>query len=328
MMLNLSLLVSPLAKGAYFANILEVAQAELQTLIGDRPYQMQPRAGLDFIDLEADENSLSALAQLSFVQGIFLNQGESLVPLAADKHFRLHDDFVFGSKFKGKTNEILTQLLINVGLNQLNKPTEKLTEATVSKQKKSDKIKLLDPMCGRATTLLWAMRYGLMAKGIEQDPKALGDIRQNLKKWTKLHRQKHQLNEGFIGKANKQDKGKFLEFAAEDTSMRVISGNSTDTAQWLKGEKFHLIISDLPYGVQHFTTDKTRNPLATLTDCAPGWADSLKPGGVMVLAYNRYIPKREQLIDVFAQQGLEPVPFEASHRMSESIVRDIVVFKK
>lgn len=271
---------------------------------------------MEFLEIAADESMLLTLAKLSFVYGIFEYQGEQLIPLSTEADFNLHEDFVFGAKFKGKTNELLTQLLINVGLKSID--YTKITD-----------VKLLDPMCGRATTLLWGMRYGMKSKGIEQDAKALADIRLNVKKWSKIHRQKHQFKDGFVGgKSTKGNKGKFIEFSAADTSMRVITGDSSNACSLLKDERFHLIISDLPYGIQHFTTDNTRNPIAVLKSCAKDWYKSLKPEGVMVLAFNRNIPKRKDLMTVFTEQGLEALAFTAPHQMSESIVRDIVIFKK
>ena len=316
-MKNLALLISPRAKSAYFNDLVEVAKAELGWLIGsDKTVTYKKIGAMEFLEVESDEDQLSALSQLSFVYGIFEYQNEQLIPLAIEPAFNLHEDFVFGAKFKGKTNELLTQLLINVGLHSI-------------EYKNIADVKLLDPMCGRATTLLWGMRYGMKTKGIEQDAKALADIRLNVKKWSKIHRQKHQFKDGFVGgKSTKGNNGKFIEFEANDTSMRVITGDSTEAATLLKNERFHLIVTDLPYGVQHFTTNQTRNPIAVLQGCAKDWIESLKPGGVMVLAFNRNIPRRKELIAVFTEHGLKPMAFTAPHQMSESIIRDIVILKK
>lgn len=315
-MKSISLLISPRAKNAYFNDYVAVAKAELTGLIGEQAVSYHRIAAMDFFDIEVEESIFGALAKLSFVQGIFERQNSHMMPLPIDASFELHEDFVFGAKFKGKTNETLTQMLINVGLKNINYSS--LAD-----------VRLLDPMCGRATTLLWAMRYGMKAKGIEQDPKALDDIRQNVKKWCKVHRQKHQFSEGLsAGKVNKKNKAKFIDFAANDASMRIFLGDSIEAYNLLEGQKFHLLISDLPYGVQHFTTNKTRNPLAVLGACAQGWAESLKPDGVMVLAFNSYIPKRKELIAVFADHGMQALDFSAPHRMSESIVRDVLILKK
>ncbi len=314
-MKSLALLISPRAKSAFFNDYIDVAKAELAWLIGTQTITYKKIAQMDFLEIEAPGELLPGLVSLSFVYGIFEHQNDRLVPLPIEASFQLHEDFVFGAKFSGKTNEMLTQMLINVGLH------------CIDYRSISD-VKLLDPMCGRATTLLWAMRYGMKSKGIEQEGKALAAIRQNVKKWCKVHRQKHQFKEGFAGKANARDKGKFIDFEANTVSMRIIAGDSTEACSLLKSEKFHLLVSDLPYGVQHFTTSKTRNPLAVLKACAHDWSESLKPDGVMVLAFNRYIPKREELIAAFTEHRMEALEFSAPHRMSESIVRDVVVLKR
>ena len=324
-MKNLALLISPRAKNAYFNDYIEVAKAELAWLLPNESVEYSKVAEMDFLLLTVSEDVLPLLARLSCVYGIFERVGEEsseqLLPLATSTDFELDEDFIFGAKFKGKTNETLTQMLINVGL------------ASIEYDDIS-KVKLLDPMCGRATTLLWAMRYGMSSKGIEQDSKALVDIEQNVKKWCKIHKQKHQFKNGFVGGASgkksksKQGKDKFIDFSANDVTMRVITGDSIETASILKADKFDLIVSDIPYGIQHFTTDKTRNPLAVLQECVQGWGAVLKKNGVVVLSFNSYIPKRIELISAFEDHGFEALAFSAPHRMSESIVRDVVVLKK
>ena len=182
-------------------------------------------------------------------------------------------------------------------------------------------------MCGRGTTLAWAMRYGMKARGIERDGKVLQDVRRELKKNCKLHRQKHQLREGSIGKAAKGKSGHFLEFNADDVGMKIVTGDAREAPALLGGEKFDLLVSDLPYGVQHDTSGGSRNPLVVLAECAQPWRDCLRPGGALVLSFNRYQPKRPALIEAFAEAGWQAQDFSAPHRMSEAIVRDVVVFK-
>jgi hypothetical protein len=312
---NILLLISPQAKSAYFNDYIEVARAELCWLIGDQAVEHRRIGEMDFLVIGSSNKPLQQLVRLSFVYGLFEQDGDKLIPLTVDSNFALHENFVFGSKFKGKTNELLTQLLINVGLSSIDYDD-------------ISSVKLLDPMCGRATTLLWAMRYGMSAKGIEQDAKAVADVRMNIKKWCKLERQKHNFKEGFIGKANKQGKGKFIDFEAAGSSMRMINGDSAEANTLLKNEKFDLLICDLPYGVQHFTTDKTRDPMSVLKTCVDAWHKSLKVNGVIVLAFNRYMPKREKLISAFDSDGFGALQFCAEHRMSESIVRDVVILRK
>jgi SAM-dependent methyltransferase len=312
---TLALQVSPTAGSAYFKEYLEVAGAELQQVLGDVPLRFRRVGPLDFIELDADGLDREQLLRLSFAQGLYEVDGEQLRPLDLTPRYRLHEDFVFGSKYRGKTSEQLTQLLINVGLSALGGGSGKPR-------------KLLDPMCGRGTTLLWAMRYGMVARGIEQDARALADLRASIRKWCKLHRQKHRLSEGSVGRASRDDTGRFLEFDAADTNLRIVIGDTGDTAELLGGERFDLLVSDLPYGVQHRTTRGSRNPLSVIEQSLPSWLRCLKDDGVIVLAFNSYQPRRDALVKVFEAAGLEAGAFSARHRMSESIVRDVAVFTR
>ncbi|MEM9580490.1 MAG: hypothetical protein AAF891_07355 [Pseudomonadota bacterium] len=306
--MTLSLLISPEARGAYFADYLSVADAELRACFPGVDVTHRAIGDLDFLDLaEGDPN---ALCRLSFVQGVFTRNGASLTPLAVSPDWALHRDFIFGSKFKGKTNERLTQMLLNVGLAVIGKPAGDVT--------------LLDPMCGRATTLLWAMAYGMRAFGIDEDKNALPDVMRNVRKWAKLTRAKHQIEQGFVAKKNKKGDGAFLDFRAGGTSMRLVQGDAVRAPEIFRKRHFDLIVSDLPYGVQH-TSGTSRNPLKTLKGCAMFWKTCLAEGGAVVLAFNRNNPKRKALEAVFADAGWQIADFQAPHRMSESIVRDILI---
>ncbi|MEJ2041734.1 MAG: hypothetical protein P8X74_01665 [Reinekea sp.] len=314
-MKTIAIQLSPEAGSAYFKHAVEVAQAEFTQCMGDTPITLKTIAGLQFFLAELSEDALVQVSRLSFVQGLYEVNEQWLRPLEIEPGFLLHDDFVFGSKYKGKTNERLTQLLINVGLSH-------------TQVYKGQTAKLLDPMCGRGTTVIWAMRYGLNGFGIEQDTKALSDIRSNLKKWTKLNHQKHKILEGSLGAGSKKQQAPFLEFQAEEHSARFAIGDSRQADVLFPNEKFDLIVSDIPYGVQHVTTEGTRNPLYAIEESIAAWSNVLKQKSTIVLSFNSKHPRREQMVSVFEAQGFQAEAFSAPHRMSESIVRDIVVFKR
>lgn len=307
--------ISPEAKSAYFKQWIEVAKAEFAQCMGDLPLEEKTVGQLAFFVAELTAEQRSKVSRLSFVQGLYELNDHWLQPLAIDPGFLLHEDFVCGSKYKGKTNETLTQLLINVGLSQITRH-------------ENQPVKLLDPMCGRGTTVMWAMRYGMNAFGIEQDTKALSDIRANLKKWTKLCHQKHKILEGHLGSGTKKEQAPFLEFQAEGHTARFATGDSRHTNTLFPKDKFDLIISDIPYGVQHVSNEGTRNPLYAIEESIPAWHQVLKQNGAIVLSFNSKHPRREQLVDTFAAQGFHANEFSAAHRMSESIVRDIVILTR
>ncbi len=303
-----SLLLSPRADAAYFAQALAVAQAELGAEAEVRRF-----GEMVFLSLESSR-SVKELARLSFVHGVFEEVEHGLRPLEQGPEFLLHPDFVWGEKYKGKTNETLTQLMINVGLSELGSDGAGL--------------RLLDPMCGRGTTLLWAMRFGMHAVGVEQDGTVLSELRRGLKKWTKLHRVKHKLADGWVQKANKAGTGKYLDFAAAGASARVTIGDTSNAYDLIHRKQVDLIATDIPYGVQHMGGKNSRSPLEVLQKAAPVWADCLRADGAMVIAFNANIPKRPDLVACFEAAGLSEVPTAFEHRMSESILRDLAVFRK
>ncbi len=312
----LSLLVSPAARGAFFADTLDVARTELTTILGERTIVHSRCGAMDFLEVEAIAAEHQRLARLACIHGAFSRGPDGLRPLAVDPGYLLHEDFVFGSKYRGKTHELLTQLLINIGLHYADPDSSK-------------SLSLLDPMCGRATTLFWALRYGIDAKGVEQDVDALADIRRHIRKWSKIHRQKHRLEEGRIRTGDqRQDTHRFLECEIAGARLRVIAGDSSQAPALLNRQRFDLIVSDLPYGIAHRGRGGSRNPLEVIQACASAWSASLKPGGAMVLAFNANLPRRQQLIDALDQPGLELRAFSIPHRVSESILRDVVVFNR
>lgn len=307
--------ISPEARSAYFHQWRDVALAEAKACFPDQLIEMTEIGTLSFLETEASEGDLPGWQSLSFVQGLFERQGDLLRPLDMSPDWNLHEDFVFGSKFRGKTNERLTQMLINVGLASL----PEHARATA---------KLLDPMAGRATTLLWAMRYGLKSWGVEADAKALPEVRQIVKKWSKIHRQKHDMRDGQLGNIKKKNSGQFIEFSTAEASLRLAHGDAREVDRLYPTEKFDLIVSDLPYGVQHFAGDNTRNPLDLISACLPSWDAVLKKHGRIVLAFNSYQPKRAALETAFEEAGFAVEPFTAAHRMSESIVREVLVARR
>lgn len=325
--MHLKLLLSPLAAGAYFAETLDVARAELSLLWPEVSIDVERRAGLTLLDVTAPADALGGpdgglslearrlLARRSWLQAAFTPVGEALRPIEVNPDFELPEALVWGAKYRGKTNELVTQLALNVAL-------------AVSDVGPGVKPKVLDPMAGRGTTLLWAARYGLDARGIELDRRALDDLQRHVKRQCKLHRIKHTTSRGFVGARNKQGVGRFVQYGLGSTTVKLVAGDSRDAPRLLAGERFTMVVTDLPYGVQHTGPGGTRNPVEVLAACADGWFASLRPGGALVMVFNALQPRRAALIEPFTAAGFVPHPFSAAHRMSESILRDFAVFTR
>ncbi|MBN2529795.1 MAG: hypothetical protein JXR76_25615 [Deltaproteobacteria bacterium] len=317
--MKLKLLISPLAGGAFFNECVDVAISEFKEVLGARitdecTVQHERIGTMDFVNVGLGEDSFSALARLSFIQGAFVDNGEGgLIPLTLRPDFPLPKSMVFGWKYQGKTNELVTQLALNLALHHADTGRAPQT--------------LLDPMAGKGTTLFWALQYGLNATGIEKDASALSAVHAQLKKQCKLHHIKHTAAHGSVGQKNKGSMGKFIKYDLAKQTFRLVTGDSCDAPELLQKQRFDIIVCDLPYGVQ-FKAGPKRSPLDTVAACAKNWLACLREGGAMALVFNNYQPKREELAALFSKLDTVVHPFSAPHRMSESIVRDILIISR
>ena len=99
---------------------------------------------------------------------------------------RFDDDLITIQKYQGKTNEQFTKLLINATL--LSSAFGRDAFAAFAA---SPRLALLDPLCGRGTTLNQALRYGWDASGIEIDGKDFDAYSAFVQAYLKRKRLKH-----------------------------------------------------------------------------------------------------------------------------------------
>lgn len=308
----LKLLVDPRAQGAFFAETLAVAQAEVASGWPGAVTSLDARSTLRFLSVDLPESEAPRLLRRATVQAVFEEGPDGLSVVEASPGYTLPPGLVWGTKYRGKTHELVTQLAINLALDACSAGPPRT---------------LLDPMAGRGTTLLWGARYGLDCLGVEVDDKARDDFQRAVKRQTKVLRIKHRLEKGSLGPKRRDHAGRFLSFRFEAGSATLATGDTRHLDKRIGPRQFDVLVTDLPYGVQ-FGGSKKRSPLDTLRAAAPLWAGALSPGGAMAVVFNRLQPAREQLVALFVEQGLEEIPHPVAHRMSESIWRDIVVLSK
>lgn len=300
--------------------------------------------GIRYLSLNTDkaisDYDLEVLSRLSFVFALYeeVVQGEEsyLVPVAQDDYHYLDSKISSLLKYQGKTNELFTKMMINVGL-------------LSSDFTHHDKLSLLDPVAGRGTTLYEGTVYGMDVTGVEIDAKSSLAITQFFKKYLQDERYKHTSSRRAVAGKNKaeaiysesfeyaRDK---VDFKSENTrkNFSIVTGPSQDSAKYFKNESFNLIVGDLPYGVAHGNTSDsssrsiTRNPSELITECLPQWQKVLKRGGVIVLAWNSFLISREKLAKIFEASGfqvLSDAPYDAfEHMVDKAIKRDIIVARK
>lgn len=301
-------------------------------------------AGVRYISLsisdELNDEDIQTLSKLSFVFAMFsqvsLNGSSYLVPISKYNYEYINPKISSVLKYHGKTNELFTKMMINVGVLSSDYTYE-------------DRINILDPVAGRGTTLFEGAVYGCNVFGVEIEAKSVHDTAVYFKKFLEEERYKHVSKERRLAGASKKDAivAKEFEFArtkqefkSKETtkSLTIVNGKSQDAFKYFKNNRFHLIVGDLPYGIVHGNTSEkkndsiTRNPTELLENCVGEWYKVLKPGGVSVIAWNAFVAPKQKLSSIFTKHGfhvLSDEPYvEFEHMVDKSIKRDIIVAKK
>jgi len=329
------ILLAPSANRVYASEADRLVAAELKIMLGahDHP-AIQPVtvAGVGYLAVpsESPDDQLSgALGRLSAFYAAFRREHDRLLPIEVATPELFDDDLVTIPKYAGKTNEQFTRLLINVTLASMRRPV-------------GGPITILDPLCGRGTTLSTAMMLGCNAAGVEAELKAVEAYAAYLRTYWRRKRLKHSLDVSPVRREGKII-GKRLDAevipAGQDRSvgLTVFSGDTRQSAALFGKRKFDAVLADAPYGVVHGSqTDVTgaggkrdRSAAGLISEALPVWAGQLKTGGALGLSWNAIGLRRDRLLELVTGAGLEPLDYgpyrDFEHRVDSSIWRDIVV---
>jgi len=113
--------------------------------------------------------------ELGATFALFRVEGDLLAPLELSRWDQLDSDLVSIQKYAGKTNEAFTKLLLNVTL------------AASAFKAERRALSVLDPLCGRGTTLNQALMYGFHATGVELDKKDFEAYALFIQRWSKTN---------------------------------------------------------------------------------------------------------------------------------------------
>lgn len=318
------LLLAPSANRVFAEATPALAKAELAVTTGIQ-------AELTWLDqvgalaFSADDLDLAALARQSCALVAFERRDEWLKPLALPNWRVFPDDLVTIPKYRGKTNELFTQMLVHLTLSQVE----------TAAANRGERLDILDPMAGRGTTLTTAWLNGFNGYGVEQDQKAIASLETFIKTYLRRGRYKHKASLTPIRRDGRK-LGTRLDIQAsvgdEQVSMVVMSGDTRDSKMLYGKKTFDAIITDAPYGVRHSSSDKgqrSRSAKELLTQAIPIWASQLRSGGALGISWNTYSMSRPDLEKVIKDAGFkltqDPSWGDFAHRVDSSINRDLLV---
>ncbi len=325
-----------------------------ETVIGGVPY-------VAFEAADLSPRDVALLANLSSLYALFeaTGPGELLRPVPLRRLDRYDDDLLTILKYSGKTNEQFTKLLLNVTL----------ASSAFAAAVETRRLSVLDPLCGRGTTLNQALMYGFDAYGADIDARDVEAYAVFIQRWLKDKRLKHQADFSPVRRDRKVVARRLTaEFAATKDEYKagdvqrveVVEADTTRVVEFFRAASADLVVTDLPYGVQHGShggygqgghggygqsagrpggdrgrdagRSLARSPLELLRAAAPAWAKALRPGGAIGLSWNIRVARRDDAAEALAAAGMEIVddgPYHAfRHRVDQAITRDVLVARK
>jgi SAM-dependent methyltransferase len=344
-MTSYALLVAPSANRVYAHAAPQLTIAELAVLdatVGQGrigPAEVTELAGVPYVAFDGDlaPDDLAHLANVSTALALFEREGDLLRPVALHRLDRFDDDLLTILKYQGKTNELFTKLLLNVTVQS----------SAAGGRSLSDRLRILDPLCGRGTTLNQAVMYGWHAAGVDLDERDVDAYTAFLPTWLKRKRLKHSASTSRLRRDGRTLGRRFqAELALDQESwaagdpitVTVDHADTTAVPDIFRAASFDAVVTDAPYGVRHGSRSATspsalqRSPLDLLAEALPGWVRVLRSGGAVGIAVNNRTSPRADTLQALADAGLEPLDSEAyrgfEHRVDQAIVRDIVVAVK
>ena len=249
-----------------------------------------------------------------------------LRPLPVAPSFYLPDELPEVLKYKGKTNPTFMRMMFNTALS--------LTPFV----HKADSIILLDPLCGRGTGLFCGLLSGVNAIGIDLDGRDLKEASDFFSRFLKLNYFKHALSERSETVQGKPVPARIFRFSpsreafsrGDVRSLTLFQGDTAIAPFLMRKHPGHVLLADLPYGVQHAPQSGARPEsfAALLSRALPAWKKALQPGAAVALSFNDLTLKPSLLRSLLIEAGFSPVDVPEfsglSHPVEQAVHRDLI----
>lgn len=304
-------------------------------------------------DLEPER--LGTLAgQLSSTLALFEEVGDLLRPIPTTEHLVYSTELVTTQRYKGKTNErftraMLTMALAVAGIDPTSDGTPNAGANThpgeAGGEGEGHRPRICDPMCGRGTTLNWALAQGFDAVGIEPDRLALDQHANFISQWAKRQRLPHTMQD--YRPTNSERRYATFTVAPDRAALKagqgqvldVFCADGADGSLPIKRRSIDVIVTDMPYGVHHASrTGPGRSGRWDPSDTAelaermvPTWRRWLRPGGTLALAWNTKRADTNAMRRIVTDAGFELCDDKVGgtdclrHKVDSSIDRDVIL---
>ena len=327
-------LLYPHANIRYRQSLLQLAVQELSMTLSalgrEAEVVSQKMGGAMFLTFEAaklTERDMRMLSQLASVYMLFEMEDGKLTTLERTHPNYVGEDLPALLKYKGKTNEMFTDTMLTMAL-----------AASAFMPVHDSQLVVCDPMAGRGTTLMLALRRGYHGVGIEIGKADVKEAADYMTRYLEFHRIKYKRTDSALtvrgqvgGRENKFVFSDSAEhFKDGDTrTLRLICGDTREVEALLKPNSVHLMVTDAPYGVQKGTAGRQDSISGTIAAALPGWFDVLKSGGVLAMSFNTHVTRREGLVRLFEKAGFEIVQTaNLEHWVEQAISRDVILARK
>ena len=327
-------LLYPHANIRYRQSLLQLAVQELSMTLSalgrEAEVVLQKMGGAMFLTFEAAklaERDMRMLSQLASVYMLFEMEDGKLTTLERTHPNYVGEDLPALLKYKGKTNEMFTDTMLTMAL-----------AASAFMPVHDSQLVVCDPMAGRGTTLMLALRRGYHGVGIEIGKADVKEAADYMTRYLEFHRIKYKRTDSALtvrgqvgGRENKFVFSDSAEhFKDGDTrTLRLICGDTREAEALLKPNSVHLMVTDAPYGVQKGTAGRQDSIGGTIAAALPGWFDVLKSGGVLAMSFNTHVTRREGLVRLFEKAGFEIVQTaNLEHWVEQAISRDVILARK
>ena len=242
--------------------------------------------------------------------------GPLLKPLETDFQPAFPSDLMMTRRYRGKTNECFTHFMCNIARASSRFQAQSWSE-----------LRLFDPLAGGGTTLLAGLVLGAHVAGVEQSDKDVETTAAFIQQYMREARIGCQAQKGRLPGAGRRWN---FELGRRPRRQCVLAhGDTRDSAQLLSGFKPQLIVTDLPYGIQHHG-----QLIDLLTAALPVWTSLLPVGGVVTFAWESTRFPRTEMIALVEQVSrlkvFNDAPYsELTHRVDRVIKqRDVIVARK